>query len=59
MTALVWPEIYFVRHGETPWNAERRYQGRKDIPQRETGFSVEALVLDKCTDLDVSLPCRK
>jgi probable phosphoglycerate mutase len=22
--------IYFVRHGETVWNAERRWQGRKD-----------------------------
>ena len=37
MTALVWPEIYFVRHGETPWNAERRYQGRKDIPLNDKG----------------------
>ena len=37
MTALVWPEIYFVRHGETRWNAERRYQGRKDIPLNEKG----------------------
>jgi len=23
--------LYLVRHGETPWNAERRLQGRKDI----------------------------
>jgi broad specificity phosphatase PhoE len=37
MTSFVWPEIFFVRHGETPWNAERRYQGRKDIPLNERG----------------------
>ena len=37
MSIPTWPEIYFVRHGETPWNAERRYQGRKDIPLNERG----------------------
>lgn len=37
MTALVWPELYFIRHGETAWNAERRYQGRRDIPLNPRG----------------------
>lgn len=37
MTEINWPEIYFIRHGETQWNAERRYQGRRDIPLNDKG----------------------
>jgi broad specificity phosphatase PhoE len=30
-------KLYFVRHGETDWNAERRYQGQMDIPLNDRG----------------------
>ena len=43
MSDLVWPELYFVRHGETNWNAEGRYQGAKDIPLNDRGRSQAAL----------------
>ena len=31
------PLFYFVRHGETAWNAERRLQGQLDIPLNGLG----------------------
>lgn len=43
MAEIVWPEIYFVRHGETDWNAEGRYQGSKDIPLNGRGRGQAAL----------------
>jgi broad specificity phosphatase PhoE len=31
------PRFYFVRHGETAWNAERRLQGQLDVPLNDVG----------------------
>ena len=30
-------KIYLVRHGETQWNKEEVFRGRKDVPLNETG----------------------
>ncbi len=31
-------KVYLVRHGETNWNTEMRYQGQRDIPLSEEGL---------------------
>src|ERR1700690_2770649 len=31
------PVIYYIRHGETEWNAEGRLQGAQDIPLNDLG----------------------
>ena len=32
--------LYIVRHGETPWNRQRRLQGQADIPLNENGVAL-------------------
>jgi len=31
------PTVYYIRHGETDWNVERRLQGRRDVPLNARG----------------------
>ena len=34
--------IYLLRHGLTEYNAEKRYQGQRDIPLSAAGRAVDA-----------------
>jgi phosphoserine phosphatase len=43
--------IYVVRHGETLWNKEEVFRGRKDIPLNETGKKQAAQVGDYFSDI--------
>jgi probable phosphoglycerate mutase len=36
------PVIYYIRHGETEWNAEGRLQGTQDIPLNDLGHKQAA-----------------
>src|SRR6476620_6082518 len=31
------PILYFARHGQTDWNAERRLQGQREVPLNSLG----------------------
>src|SRR6266704_5824371 len=37
MTERTVPTIYYIRHGETSWNAEGRLQGTRDVPLNDLG----------------------
>ena len=47
--------ILLVRHGETPWNREGRYQGRTDVPLSEVGQAQAAALGDRLTRVPIAV----
>jgi phosphoserine phosphatase len=45
--------ILLARHGETPWNAEGRYQGQEDIPLSPVGEKQAGLLGERLRDVRI------
>ena len=42
MTATTFPDLYFLRHGQTDWNRLGLFQGASDVPLNEVGRAQSA-----------------
>jgi probable phosphoglycerate mutase len=45
------PVLLLVRHGETAWNRERRWQGQHDLPLTETGEAQSRAIGDRLASI--------
>lgn len=43
--------IFFVRHGLTDWNVQRRFQGTCDIPLNDAGLAQARTAAERCAQL--------
>ncbi|MGO4223432.1 histidine phosphatase family protein [Lysobacter sp. TAF61] len=46
--------ILLARHGETPWNAEGRYQGQEDIPLSPVGIGQARALGERLRELPIT-----
>ena len=49
--------FYYLRHGETDWNLQRRMQGRSDVPLNETGIAQAHAAKSLLTGLAIQTVC--
>lgn len=47
-------QLCLVRHGQTNWNLEGRYQGQSDVPLNEKGLAQAASLIEKLQDKTIS-----
>ena len=45
--------LILVRHGETEWNAQRRYQGQTDVPLSALGIQQAELIAERLATLKI------
>ena len=55
--------LMFIRHGQTDWNLEERYQGRLDVPLNDVGRrqakALKRRLAEVCFDTAYSSPLRR
>lgn len=47
-------QVYVIRHGQTKWNAEGRWQGHADVPLSEEGYDQARALAEHLSDVDFS-----
>ena len=49
--------FYFVRHGETDWNVQKKIQGTTDVPLNENGLRQARGLAEKLVQGDYNIDC--